>query len=163
MRANPQAPEPTTEREGETLNAHIGIEELADHSAGSVPAVRDQQIERHLGQCRDCSARLQSLDQVSRLLGMPATIGTTLTPNFYYSISTARLTMLARSGAVRARLPKELAPLEVVPGLGLVSVMFFRLSTHFDRTSGDIVCQRSPLVVSHIRVGKVLRLPKAWL
>lgn len=53
-------------------------------------------------------------------------IGPTLTPNFYYRISTARLTMAAPSRAIRARLPKGLAPLEVVPGLGLVSVMFFR-------------------------------------
>lgn len=53
-------------------------------------------------------------------------IGSTLTPNFYYRISTARLTMIAPSGAVRARLPRELAPLEIAPGLGLVSVMFFR-------------------------------------
>lgn len=53
-------------------------------------------------------------------------IGPTLTPNFYYRISTARLTMLARSGAIRARLPEELAPLEVAPGLGLISVIFFR-------------------------------------
>ncbi|WP_381559659.1 acetoacetate decarboxylase family protein [Streptomyces eurythermus] len=53
-------------------------------------------------------------------------IGPTLTPNFYYAIATARLTMLAPSRAIRARLPEELSPLEVVPGLGLVSVMFFR-------------------------------------
>ncbi|MCD0448868.1 acetoacetate decarboxylase family protein [Actinocorallia sp. API 0066] len=53
-------------------------------------------------------------------------IGTTLTPNFYYSISTARLTMLARTRAIRSRLPGDLDPLEVAPGLGLVSVMFFR-------------------------------------
>ncbi|MFB7758537.1 acetoacetate decarboxylase, partial [Streptomyces sp. NPDC056121] len=53
-------------------------------------------------------------------------IGPTLTPNFYYSISTARLTMLAPSRAIRTRLPAELAPLEVAPGLGLISVMFFR-------------------------------------
>ncbi|MET7322814.1 acetoacetate decarboxylase family protein [Streptomyces sp. NPDC005549] len=53
-------------------------------------------------------------------------IGPTLTPNFYYSISTARLTMLAPSRAIRTRLPEELAPLEITPGLGLVSVMFFR-------------------------------------
>ncbi|MFQ3555363.1 acetoacetate decarboxylase family protein [Streptomyces gramineus] len=53
-------------------------------------------------------------------------IGATLTPNFYYRISTARITMLARSRAIRSRLPGELAPLEVAPGLGLVSVMFFR-------------------------------------
>ncbi|MGW2953497.1 acetoacetate decarboxylase family protein [Streptomyces eurythermus] len=53
-------------------------------------------------------------------------IGPTLAPNFYYAIATARLTMLAPSRAIRARLPEELSPLEVVPGLGLVSVMFFR-------------------------------------
>ncbi|MEW2514243.1 acetoacetate decarboxylase family protein [Streptomyces sp. NPDC046870] len=53
-------------------------------------------------------------------------IGTTLTPNFYYRVSTARITMLARSRAIRSRLPGELAPLEVAPGLGLISVMFFR-------------------------------------
>ncbi|MFI6303094.1 acetoacetate decarboxylase family protein [Amycolatopsis thailandensis] len=53
-------------------------------------------------------------------------IGPTLTPNFYYRISTARLTMIARSRAIRARLPRALAPLEIAPGFGLVSVMFFR-------------------------------------
>ncbi|MFC4329948.1 acetoacetate decarboxylase family protein [Streptomyces andamanensis] len=53
-------------------------------------------------------------------------IGPTLTPNFYYRVSTARLTMPAPSRAIRSRLPRELAPLEVAPGLGLVSVMFFR-------------------------------------
>ncbi|MFJ4471654.1 acetoacetate decarboxylase family protein [Streptomyces sp. NPDC089424] len=53
-------------------------------------------------------------------------IGATLTPNFYYRIATARVTMLARSRAIRSRLPEELAPLEVAPGLGLISVMFFR-------------------------------------
>lgn len=53
-------------------------------------------------------------------------IGPTLTPNFYYKISTARLTMIAPSRAIRSRLPQELAPLEVAPGVGLVSVMFFR-------------------------------------
>ncbi|MEV8049475.1 acetoacetate decarboxylase family protein [Streptomyces bacillaris] len=53
-------------------------------------------------------------------------IGPTLTPNFYYTVSTARLTMLAPTRAIRTRLPGELAPLELAPGLGLVSVMFFR-------------------------------------
>ncbi|QNG20650.1 acetoacetate decarboxylase family protein [Rhodococcus triatomae] len=53
-------------------------------------------------------------------------IGSTLTPNFYYRISTARLVMLAPTRAIRARLPRELAPLEVTPGLGLISTMFFR-------------------------------------
>jgi hypothetical protein len=53
-------------------------------------------------------------------------IGPTLTPNFYYRIATARLVMLARSRAIRRRLPEELAPLEVLPGIGLISVIFFR-------------------------------------
>lgn len=53
-------------------------------------------------------------------------IGPTLTPNFYYRASTARLIMLARSKAIRTRLPKDLTPLEIAPGLGLVSIMFFR-------------------------------------
>ncbi|KAA0021365.1 acetoacetate decarboxylase family protein [Antrihabitans cavernicola] len=53
-------------------------------------------------------------------------IGETFTPNFYYRISTARITMLARSSAIRDRLPAELAPLQVAPGLGLVSIIFFR-------------------------------------
>ncbi|MEB8338107.1 acetoacetate decarboxylase family protein [Streptomyces endophyticus] len=53
-------------------------------------------------------------------------IGPTLTPNFYYRISTTRLTMLAPTKAIRARLPRELDPLELAPGLGIVSVMTFR-------------------------------------
>ncbi|MGI5218270.1 acetoacetate decarboxylase family protein [Nocardia sp. CA-290969] len=72
--------------------------------------------------------RVSSVDFFRR---MPKTrvdsrIGPTLTPNFYYRISTARLTMLAPSKAIRTRLPKELDPLEIVPGLGIVSVMAFR-------------------------------------
>ncbi len=53
-------------------------------------------------------------------------IGSTLTPNFYYRISTARVTMVAPTRAIRSRLPRELALLEVAPGLGVASVMFFR-------------------------------------
>ncbi|CAM3203814.1 acetoacetate decarboxylase family protein [Tsukamurella hominis] len=53
-------------------------------------------------------------------------IGATRTPNFYYAMSSARLTMLAPTRAIRRRLPEELAPLEVAPGLGLASVVFFR-------------------------------------
>ncbi|SDQ87351.1 Acetoacetate decarboxylase (ADC) [Tsukamurella pulmonis] len=53
-------------------------------------------------------------------------IGATRTPNFYYAMSSARLTMLAPTAAIRRRLPQELTPLEVAPGLGLASVMFFR-------------------------------------
>ncbi|WP_037362380.1 acetoacetate decarboxylase family protein [Amycolatopsis orientalis] len=72
--------------------------------------------------------RVSSVDFFRR---MPKTrvdsrIGPTLTPNFYYRISTARLTMLAPAKAIRARLPKELDPLELAPGLGIVSVMAFR-------------------------------------
>ncbi|MGW1727427.1 acetoacetate decarboxylase family protein [Streptomyces sp. NPDC002306] len=71
--------------------------------------------------------RVSGVDFFRRLpkAKVDSAIGPTLTPNFYYRISTARLTMLARSRAIRARLPEELAPLEVAPGVGLVSVMFF--------------------------------------
>ncbi|CAM3565566.1 acetoacetate decarboxylase family protein [Tsukamurella ocularis] len=53
-------------------------------------------------------------------------IGPTRTPNFYYAMSSARLTMLAPTRAIRSRIPEELTPLEVAPGLGLASVVFFR-------------------------------------
>lgn len=53
-------------------------------------------------------------------------IGETWTPNFYYSAAVCRLVMLAPTARLRARLPGQLAPLEVVPGLGVFSVMFFR-------------------------------------
>lgn len=53
-------------------------------------------------------------------------IGPTYTPNFYYRMSSARLIMLARSSAIRAVLPEELEPLELAPGVGLASVIFFR-------------------------------------
>lgn len=72
--------------------------------------------------------RVSSVDFFRRLpkTEVNSAIGPTLTPNFYYRISTARLVMLARSRDIRTRLPEALAPLEVLPGLGLVSVMFFR-------------------------------------
>ncbi|MEU4089467.1 acetoacetate decarboxylase family protein [Streptomyces aureus] len=72
--------------------------------------------------------RVSSVDFFRQLpkTKVDSAIGSTLTPNFYYAISTARLTMLAPSRAIRSRLPRELAPLEIAPGLGLVSVMFFR-------------------------------------
>jgi len=53
-------------------------------------------------------------------------IGATWTPNFYYSMSKAQLSYLAPTSAIRSRLPGELDPLEVAPGLGLFSVVFFR-------------------------------------
>jgi hypothetical protein len=72
--------------------------------------------------------RVSSVDFFRKLpkTKVDSPIGPTLTPNFYYRISTARLTMLAPSRAIRSRLPRELAPLEVAPGLGLISAMFFR-------------------------------------
>ncbi|WP_439659571.1 acetoacetate decarboxylase family protein [Lentzea sp. HUAS TT2] len=53
-------------------------------------------------------------------------IGPTRTPNFYYSMSKAQITYLAPVNALRSRLPGELDPLLVAPGLGLFSVVFFR-------------------------------------
>lgn len=38
--------------------------------------------------------------------------------------------MLARSKTIRAQLPRESAPLEIVPGLGIVSVVFFRYDVY---------------------------------
>lgn len=72
--------------------------------------------------------RVSSVDFFRRLpkTRVESPIGPTLTPNFYYRVATARLTMLAPSRAIRGRLPAELSPLQVAPGLGLVSVMFFR-------------------------------------
>lgn len=72
--------------------------------------------------------RVSSVDFFRKLpkTEVNSAIGPTLTPNFYYRMSSARLVMLAPSRKIRDRLPKELAPLEVAPGLGLVSVMFFR-------------------------------------
>ncbi|NNG39541.1 acetoacetate decarboxylase [Flexivirga sp. ID2601S] len=76
-------------------------------------------------------ARDPRVSDVSFFRSIPKTvvespIGTTLTPNFYYRNSTARLTYLAKTGAIRSRLPRELDPLEVAPGIGLAFVMFFR-------------------------------------
>lgn len=72
--------------------------------------------------------RVDSVDFFRKLpkAKVESPIGPTLTPNFYYRISTARLTMLAPVKAIRARLPKELAPLQIAPGIGLASAMFFR-------------------------------------
>lgn len=53
-------------------------------------------------------------------------IGPTRTPNFYYSMSRAQIVYLAPTKALRSRLPAELDPLQIAPGLGLFSVVFFR-------------------------------------
>jgi hypothetical protein len=72
--------------------------------------------------------RVSSVDFFRRLpkIRVDSAIGATLTPNFYYRMSSVRLTMLAHSRTIRSRLPRELAPLEIASGLGLISVMFFR-------------------------------------
>lgn len=53
-------------------------------------------------------------------------IGPTWTPNFYYAMSKAQITYVAPTAALRSRLPGELDPLQVAPGIGLFSVVFFR-------------------------------------
>lgn len=53
-------------------------------------------------------------------------IGPTRTPNFYYAMSKAQLTFLAPTKALRSRLPRGLDPLQIAPGVGLFSVVFFR-------------------------------------
>lgn len=53
-------------------------------------------------------------------------IGPTRTPNFYYSMSRAQIVYLAPTKALRSRLPGEFDPLQIAPGIGLFSVVFFR-------------------------------------
>lgn len=55
-----------------------------------------------------------------------STIGPTRTPNFYYAMSKAQITYLAPTKALRSRLPIGLEPLQIAPGVGLFSVVFFR-------------------------------------
>lgn len=113
-------------------------------------------------------------------------IGPTLTPNFYYRISTARLVMLARSRVIRTRLPKELVPLEVAPGIGIVSVMFFRYdvcdidfyaeaavgvavrparhgTASWPRRPGEQPGQRSPALLCAVASGEYADCPGAWV
>lgn len=79
-------------------------------------------------------------------------IGTTLTPNFYYKVSTARVVYLARSRDIRRRIPGELDPLEVVPGIGLMSLMVFR----YDVCDIDFYAEAAvAAVVRPARHGKV--------
>ncbi len=72
--------------------------------------------------------RVESVDFFRKLrkTRVESPIGPTLTPNFYYAMSSARVTMLAPTAAIRDRIPAELTPLEVMPGVGIASVMFFR-------------------------------------
>lgn len=111
-------------RTGETVEVDLGGHTVTVPKGGLYDRYR-------MATDLDEVARDPRVSGVEFFRGLPKTavesrIGPTLTPNFYYRISTARLTMLARSRAIRARLPRELAPLEVAPGLGLISVIFFR-------------------------------------
>ncbi|MEJ6550328.1 acetoacetate decarboxylase family protein [Corynebacterium sp. USCH3] len=79
-------------------------------------------------------------------------IGETWTPNFYYRISTARIGFLGKTSAARRRLPAELDPLEVAPGLALGFVMFFR----YDVADIDFYCETAVgVAVRPARHGKV--------
>lgn len=53
-------------------------------------------------------------------------IGPTSTPNYYYAMSIVQIGMLAPVGAIRARLPRDLQPLQPAPGVGLIVLTFFR-------------------------------------
>lgn len=111
-------------RTGETVEVDLG--------GHTVPVPRGGLYDRYrMATDLDEVARDPRVSGVEFFRGLPKTavesrIGPTLTPNFYYRMASARLTMLARSRAIRTRLPRELAPLEVAPGLGLISVIFFR-------------------------------------
>lgn len=84
-------------------------------------------------------------------------IGETWTPNFYYAMSNLRLTMLAPSKALRAKLPNGLDPLEIAPGIGLASLMFFRYDV------ADIDFYTEAAVGIAVRPGRHGRLPVADL
>lgn len=72
--------------------------------------------------------RVRSVDffRALRKTEVRSPLGPTRTPNFYYAMSRAQLTYLAPTKALRSRLPVELDPLQVAPGVGLFSVVFFR-------------------------------------
>ena len=96
--------------------------------------------------------RVESVDFFRRLskTRVDSPIGSTATPNFYYAISTARLVMTASSKTIRSRIPAELEPLEIAPGRGIVSVMFFRYD----------VCDIPPLsVIENVDCVHYVRLP----
>ena len=115
---------PSTDRAGETMEVDLGGRVVSVPRGGLYDRYRmrtdlDEVVE---------DPRVRDVDFFRQLpkTRVESLIGPTYTPNFYYRMSSARLTMLARSRSIRDRLPRELAPLEVAPGLGLVSVMLFR-------------------------------------
>ncbi|KUI03780.1 acetoacetate decarboxylase [Mycobacterium sp. IS-3022] len=72
--------------------------------------------------------RVRSVDLFRTLpkTQVQSAIGPTMTPNFYYAMSKAQINYLAPTKALRSRLPRELDPLQIAPGVGLFSVVFFR-------------------------------------
>ncbi len=50
------------------VNEHVSREDLAEHDAGLLDAIRDRQVREHLAACADCSARLAAVQRVSLVL-----------------------------------------------------------------------------------------------
>lgn len=89
-------------------------------------------------------------------------IGPTRTPNFYYAMSKAQLTYVAPTRALRSRLPRGLDPLQVAPGLGLFSVVFFR----YDVCDIDFYTEAAVAIAvrpaRHGRLGAADLWPRRW-
>lgn len=76
-------------------------------------------------------------------------IGSTWAPNFYYRTSTVQALMLAPMKRLRSMLPTPLAPLQALPGYGLVALTFFSYA----------VCDNDPY--NEVSVAVVIRRPGA--
>ncbi|GGO58454.1 hypothetical protein SAMN05444398_112130 [Roseovarius pacificus] len=76
-------------------------------------------------------------------------IGPTWAPNFYYRTSNVQALMLAPMKKLRAILPRELEPLRVLPGYGLVALTFFSYA----------LCDNDPY--NEVSVAVVVRRPDA--
>lgn len=76
-------------------------------------------------------------------------IGPTWAPNFYYRTSNVQALMLAPMKRLRSMLPTPLAPLQALPGYGLVALTFFSYA----------VCDNDPY--NEVSVAVVIRRPGA--
>ena len=76
-------------------------------------------------------------------------IGSTWAPNFYYRTSNVQALMLAPMKRLRSMLPTPLAPLQALPGYGLVALTFFSYA----------VCDNDPY--NEVSVAVVIRRPGA--
>ncbi len=62
------------------MTEHFSTEQLADHAAGLLEPAREREVARHLADCPDCTARLESVRHVSQVLAaqsaprMPAAV-----------------------------------------------------------------------------------------